>query len=81
VSLGTPAKCQVAERFKIYTSSLNVILLNHHLVLEETLPFWNALPHRAAASSTQEVDGVLGCSEERMVSLRLRCRNRCGSSP
>lgn len=44
---------------KVYPSASNVVLLNHELELVQTLPFWSALPYRAASSSKQGVEGVV----------------------
>lgn len=53
---------------QVYTSSSNVVVLDHRLDLVETLQFWSALPHRTSSSSRAQVQGVLGNSKNGLVS-------------
>ncbi|KAK4688553.1 rabconnectin-3a, partial [Tremellales sp. Uapishka_1] len=50
----------------VYPSSSNVVVLDADLQLSDTLPFWNALPHRASSSSAA-VEGVCCSSKEGLV--------------
>ncbi|WWC85740.1 uncharacterized protein L201_000606 [Kwoniella dendrophila CBS 6074] len=54
----------IGERgYVAYPSGSNITVLTSELELEDTLPFWTALPHRASASIPSNVEGVC-CSQE-----------------
>lgn len=50
----------------MYPSASKVVLLDPDGDLHATLPFWDALPHRAGPSADREVVGV--CARGDMVS-------------
>lgn len=53
---------QLTFRSQAYPSATAVILLTPAGDLSETLPFWDALPHRAGPSGGRDVDGVVARS-------------------